>query len=194
MHRIKILFNKYTSLSKQGEEFLLRHGKIKTYLKNEIFIQQNQKNEMFGILLDGLVGYSIINYNNDLTFTKVITPFNYFVGSKHVFSKRETNENIHFLKKSQVFITSNSNIQHAIRKMPEYNLMYHILKQKHITICNNYLHIRQLKDEQKLIYFYRFFPELKNQLTINQICSLLGFSNSRQYYISLKKFLAKREH
>lgn len=193
MQRIKNHFNKYTSLSAQGEEFLFKHGKIKTYFQNELFIQQNNKNDLFGLLLDGLVGYSITNTNNDLKYTKVISPFNYFVGSKHLFSSKETNENIQFLKKSEVLIINNSHIKQAIIKIPEFNTMYHILKQRYIIICNNYLQIQQLKDEQKLIYFYRFFPELKNQLTINQICSLLSFSNTRQYYTSLKRFLENRD-
>ncbi|MCA5004060.1 cyclic nucleotide-binding domain-containing protein [Sphingobacterium bovistauri] len=193
MHRIKQLFSKHTSLSGEGEDFLKKYGKIKSYDKEEIFVQQNQNNNLFGILLDGLVGNSITNKNFDNVLTKVITPLNYFVGTKHIYSSNGAAENIHFLKKSEAFIINVVHIKEAIKFFPEFNLMYHILKQQHITICINLLHIQQLKNEQKLIYFYRYFPDLKNQLTINQICSLLGFSNTRQYYSSLEKFLRHKE-
>lgn len=192
MIRIKQLFSKYTPLSEKGEEFLQKHGRIKSYNKGDIFIHQQQKNNLFGILLDGLVAYSITNQQHDVTLTKIITPYNYFVGNKHIYSKSNALENIHFIKNSEVFIINNDLIGQAIKNFHEFNLMYHILKQQYITICNNLLYIQQSKNELKLIYFYLYFPSLKNQLTVSQICSLLGFSNSRQYYISLEKYLRQK--
>lgn len=188
MLRIKQLFSKYSPLSEKGEEFLQKHGRIKSYDKGEIFIQQKQKNNLFGILLDGLLAYSITNQQHDVILTKIITPYHYFVGSKHVYSNSNALENIHFIKNSEAFIINIDLIQQAVKNFPEFNLMYHILKQQYITTCNNLLYIQQLKNEHKLIYFYSYFPDLKNQLTVSQICSLLGFSNSRQYYISLEKY------
>lgn len=188
MQRIKILFSKFSPLSEEGENFLFQHGRIKQFEKGNFFVQQNQSNNLFGILLDGLLAYSITNENYDNLLTKVITPRNYFVGSKHIYSTSGALENIHFLKNSEAFIISNEHIRQAIKRFPEFNLMYHILKQQYITICNNFLYLQQLKNDIKLIYFYRYFPNLKNQLTVVQTCTLLGFSNTRQYYISLEKY------
>ncbi|WP_159634755.1 hypothetical protein [Sphingobacterium composti Ten et al. 2007 non Yoo et al. 2007] len=188
MNRVIAFISRYTKLSEQAIDYLYIHGRIKKYRKGSIFILQQDTNNLSCLLLDGLAGCSIMNHKYDLALTKVITPFNYFVGSKHIYSNKGSRENIEFLKDSEGFIINRINVQHAIRSFPEFSLIYHILKERNIAMCSHFIHLHKIKYVDRLSFLYHHFPEVKNQLTIQQLCSLLGYTNSKQYYFALEKY------
>ncbi|WP_149913413.1 cyclic nucleotide-binding domain-containing protein [Sphingobacterium cavernae] len=188
MNRTIAFINKYTDLSEQAIDFLYTYGRIQKYRKGEIFVLQQESNKRSCLLLTGLVGFSIINDKNDSVLTRIITPMNYFVGCKHIYSNKGALANIEFLKDSEAFVLNNLHLLQAIRNFPEFSLIYNILKQKDLVTCNHYIHLNKIKHIDRLTYFYSHFPELKEQLTVRQLCILLGFSNSKQYYFALEKY------
>ena len=188
MERVISYINKYTTISADAEAFLRENGEIVTYEKGAIFVKENEKKFYAAFLLDGLVAFSIIKNREKLVYSKLLTPFHYFVGNKHIFSQKPSNQTIQFLRKSEVYMITRRNARIAVEKFKELNFLFHLLKQKEINLSNHFINIHKLHYSERLSYFYQEFPELHGKLTLKEINLLLGFTSNKQYYSSLRAY------
>ncbi|MFD2553555.1 hypothetical protein [Sphingobacterium tabacisoli] len=62
---------------------------------------------------------------------------------------------------------------------------YHILKQHELELTKVSLRIPNLDRKERLMYLCDQLPETKDQMTVRQLCSLLGYTDDRQYYKAL---------
>lgn len=185
MDRLIHLINRYTNLSSSTLDFLLGHGRMVTQPKGYVFIQYGQRKMYYCLLLDGMIGYLSENENGGETLQKIGLPYHYFVGTKHVFSNRSATHKIIFLQDAAYYMISNKDFQYGIKNYPELNLLYHILKQRNLDVANHFIHLNRIDRKLRLHYLYHHFPYAAHKLTVRSLCSLLGFTNLRQYYKAL---------
>lgn len=185
MKRLTEYLNKYGLLSEDLKVYLHRHGKLKSYSKGEYFVTQYDIQHSWCFLLEGLAGYQTLDNKGNLKLERLCPVNHYFVGTKHIFSKSTNRTAIQFLQPSVVYIISNEDLKNGIRLFDELNEIYHIMKQHELDIRQIFLRTPNIPRQQRLAYIYDHLPEVKDKITVRQICSLLGFTNSRQYYEAL---------
>ena len=188
MDRIVSFINKYTYLSPAAADFLMSNGKLQTFKKGDLFVKENETKYSIGFILEGLAAISITKNKKSIILTKLIPPNHYIVGNKHIYSRKPSLETIQFLRKSEVYVINTFKAQMAVEKFREFNLIFHILKQKDLILYNHFVHLHKLHHTERLTYFFLHFPEFFGKLTVKELMSLMSLSNSRQYYTSLKNY------
>lgn len=188
MDRLTEYLNKYGVLSEDIKGYLHRHGKLKSYSKGEYFVTQYDIQHSWCFLLEGLAGYQTLDNKGGIKLERLCPVNHYFVGTKHIYSKSTNRTAIQFLQASAVYIISNEDLKNGIRLFKELNEIYHILKQHELDIRQTFLRIRDLPREQRLTYLFDHLSETRDQMTVRQLCSLLGYTNSRQYYEALNHY------
>lgn len=184
MHRIIQYFNQYKILDKAAQDFLIRHGQLHTYKKGSYYITRHEKKYDWCFLLEGLVGYEV-STDRGQVLERLCPIHHYFSGTKHPYSHGSKNAALIFLQPSIVYSISNNSFKLGIKQHHELNTVFHILKQHEINLTAIFLRLPKIARETRLTYLYQAFPEIEGQLTIKQLCSLLGYTDNRQYYKAL---------
>lgn len=185
MERLIQFLKNYTSLSTATIDFLSTKGYITQQPKGAVLLKPNQIKMNWYLLLDGLVGYKMEQENGTEILQKICTPYHYFVGTKHLYSVKPNKYKLVVLQQAEIYRIQHVDLQHGIKQYPEINLLYHILKQRNLDASNHLIHIQRMDRQERLHYLYKHFPTVQNNLTIRSLCSLLGFTNLRQYYKAL---------
>ncbi|WP_140937596.1 cyclic nucleotide-binding domain-containing protein [Sphingobacterium lumbrici] len=194
MERLEGYFGRYGALSREILEFLQRYGKLNPYCKGEYYIDLYSIKNTCCILLDGLVSYETIQQKGKVVIEQLAVPYQYFSGTKHIYSNNGEEVAIRFLRDSTVYEIRNEHLQQGIKSYPELSNMYHILKQHYVDSVKVFLRLQNLERNIRLWYLYTHIPELEHEsLTVEQLCSLLGFTNSRQYYKALDYYYSHRK-
>lgn len=188
MHRLETYFTRYTTLSQASKDFLSSHGRIRNFKKGSYFVGQHELKHKWCFLLDGLIGYEILDRHGKMQLERLGTVHQYFVGTKHAFSPNGAAVAVRFLQNSTVYTISNIHLQTGIRQYTELSQVYHILKQHSLDALYIFIRINKLDRIQRLAYLYSQLPEVKGQLTVRQICSLLGYTNTKHYYQALEYY------
>ena len=193
MERLEGYFGRYGTLSRETLEFLYRYGKLNSYCKGEYYIDLYTTKNSFCILLDGLVAYEIMQQKGKVVIELVAVPYQYFSGTKHIYSNTGEEVAIRFLRDSTVYEIKNEHLQKGVNTYPELSNLYHILKQHYVDSFKVFLRLQNLERDLRLWYLYSNMPELEHEsLTIEQLCSLLGYTDNRQYYKALDYYHAHR--
>lgn len=188
MDRLTEYLNKYGLLSEDIKVYLHRHGKLKSYNKGEYFVTQYDTQHSWCFLLEGLAGYQTLDNKGNIKLERLCPANHYFVGTKHIFSKSTNRTAIQFLQSSAVYIISNDNLKNGILLFKELNEIYHIMKQHELDLRQIFLRIPHLARIERLSYLYDQLPSVKEKLNVRQLISLLGYTNSRQYYEALNYY------
>ncbi|WP_164108679.1 MULTISPECIES: hypothetical protein [Sphingobacterium] len=193
MDRIEKYLEKYGLLTTKAKEYLRQYGKIMYFSKNAYFLFQHETKHNWCFLLEGLVGHQIIDKKGNSKLIKLCPTNHYFVGTKHIFSKSRPRTAIQFLQPSTIYMISNEDLKTGIRKFAELNEIYHIMKQHELDIREIFLSIPSVMRDERIAYLFDHLPEVKGKMTVKQLCSLLGYSDDRQYYRALDYFNNRRE-
>lgn len=191
MHRVIHYFNSYNILEKTTQDFLYSHGRIQTFSKGSYYIHNQETKHDWCFLLEGLLGYEVIS-DTGSALEQLCPTQSYFVGTKHLYSSSAKNTALIFLQTSVVYSISNHNLRLGIAQYPELDHVYHILKQHELNLTAIFLRLPKIAREERLSYLYHSLPEVIGKLTIQQVCSLLGYTNHRQYYKALKYYFENR--
>lgn len=192
MDRIEKYINRYRLINDSIIGYLRQHGEIIQYSKNEYFVLQHETKPTWCFLLKGLVGYQLLDDGGNIKLERLCPVNHYFVGTKHLFSKSKHSAAIQFLQPSIVYSISNEHLKAGIRQFKELNEIYHILKQHELDITQIFLRIPNIVRDERLAYLFDYLPEVKGQLTVKQLCSLLGYTDDRQYYRALNYYNNRR--
>lgn len=188
MYRLEAYFNRYTTLSQESKDFLSSHGRIRTFQKGSYFMGQHELKHKWCFLLEGLIGYEILDRHGKMQLERLGTINQYFVGTKHAYSPNGATVAVRFLQNSTTYTISNIYLQTGIRQYPELSQVYHILKQHSLDALHVFIRLNKLDRIVRLAYLYQQFPHVKEQLTVRQTCSLLGYTNTKQYYQALEYY------
>lgn len=189
MERIFDFFGRYRALTKAARHFLENHGRIRSYDKNDFYTFGNVSRSYWCVVLKGLVAFEIGDMNNDIHIERIAAENDYFSGNKHAFSRQADATSIHFLEKTTLFEIQNEHLQYAVSHLDDLQHLYQILKQQQLERLKHFLRLNKITRVHRISYLHRYFPELRGRLTIHQTCSLLGYSNSRQYYEAQRYYL-----
>ncbi len=192
MDRLTEYLNKYGLLSGDVKVYLHRHGRLKNYSKGEYFVTQYDIQHSWCFLLEGLAGYQTLDNKGGIRLERLCPANHYFVGTKHIYSKSTNRTAIQFLQASVVYIISNEDLKKGIRKYKNLNEIYHILKQHELELTKIFLRIPNLDRIERLKYLYDQLPSVKEKLTVRELCSLLGYTDDRQYYRALDYYHNQR--
>lgn len=190
MNRIIKYFSNYNIIDKTAQDFLYRHGRLHTYKKGSYYMSQQQKKQEWCFLLEGLVGYEVVGPNGQL-LERLCPVHHYFVGTKHAYSTSPKNTALIFLQPSVIYTISNKNFRQGLQQHQELDKVYHILKQHELNLANIFLRLPKIAREQRLAFLYQALPEVEGAMTVQQICSLLGYTDHRQYYKALNYYFDK---
>lgn len=185
MDRIEKYFERYEALSEAAKEYLRAKGEIVKFTKNAYYVRQNEAKQNWCFLLEGLVGHQVIDNKGNAKLVKLCPTNHYFGGTKHIFSKSAPRTAIQFLQPSTIYSIANKELQTGIRAFAELHEMYNIMKQHGLDIRDIFLGIPGVDRVERIAYLFDHLPEVKGQMTVKQICSLLGYSDDRQYYRAL---------
>ena len=185
MDRIEKYFDRYRLMHATVKDYLRQKGKLLHYKKNAYFVAHNETKHKWCFLLEGLAGYHSLDASGNTSLERLCPINHYFVGTKHLFSRSTNSTAIQFLEPSTVYIISNKDLKNGIQQYNELGEIYHIMKQHELDIRQIFLRIPNIPRQQRLAYLYDHLPEVKDKMTVRQLCSLLGFTNSRQYYEAL---------
>ncbi len=188
MERLQKYVERYTFLDAEARDFLSRHGKIRHCPKDSYYVVRYERKSTWCFILQGLVSFESMDAKGKVSIERVGTVHQYFSGTKHPYSISGSEVAIRFLKDSYIYEIPNQDFQTAIRQFAEIGHIYHILKQHNLHSLEVFLRINKMDRTQRLTYLYTQMPELKGQLTVEQLCSLLGYTDHRQYYKALEKF------
>ncbi|SKB95100.1 hypothetical protein SAMN05660841_03214 [Sphingobacterium nematocida] len=185
MDRVENYFGRYKLLSEEARNYLRSKGRIIKFNKNAYYVMQNEAKHNWCFLLEGLVGHQAIDKKGNAKYIKLCPINHYFVGTKHIFSKSKPRTAIQFLQPSTIYTISNEDLKTGIRKFAELHEIYNIMKQHELDMRDIFLGIPSITREERLAYLYDHLPEVKDKMTVRQLCSLLGYSDDRQYYRAL---------
>ncbi len=186
MKRLQDYLSGYVALPEEVINFLSQNGKIKHYKKEEYYIRENDIKHSSAFLLEGLLSYELLNKKMKIQIERIGTVNQYIEGTKHLYSRSSAEVAIRFLADSTVYEINNEILQEGIGRYPELNFLNHILKQQALNTIKVYIRIPKLDREERLAFLYAKIPELIGKLTVDQMCSLLGYTDHRQYYAALK--------
>ena len=187
MERLIHYITQYTALSEEAAAFLKQHGQLHYGSKDSYYVIQHGRKSSWCWLLQGLLAFEFSDTKGSIHIERLGLVNQYFSGTKHPYSLNGSSLAIRFLQDSLFYEISNPHFQKAIHLFPEFGQVYHILKQQYLNNLEIFLHISKLERVQRLSYLYSNIPQLKGQLTVAQLCSLLGYTNHRQYYKALSK-------
>lgn len=185
MDRVEKYFNRYESISFEAREYLRTKGEIMNFKKNTYYVLQHEAKHNWCFLLEGLVAHQVIDKKGNTKYIKLCPINHYFVGTKHIFSKSKPRTAIQFLHPSTIYTISNEDLKTGIRKFAEIHEIYNIMKQHELDMRDIFLGIPTVTREERIAYLFDHLPEIKGKMTVKQLCSLLGYSDDRQYYRAL---------
>lgn len=188
MEKLFKYLKQYIPLSDSAKEYLENKGRVLTFKKGENYILQQQSKHNWCFLLEGLVIFHSIDSKGKETIEKFCPVNHYFVGTKHIFSKSPQRPAIQFIQPSSIYTISNQDLKKGIKQYKELYEFYNILKQHEINYSQIFLGITRTPREERLAYLEEHFPGIRMQMTVRQICSLLGYTDDRQYYKALDYF------
>ncbi|MEN5435277.1 hypothetical protein ABE545_16705 [Sphingobacterium faecium] len=186
MKRLQDYLSGYTSLSEEAKTYLSQNGTIKFYKKDAYYLKENDIKHRTAFLLEGLLCYEFLNKKGKIQIERIGIVHQYIEGTKHPYSRSCAEVAIRFLYDSTVYEINNEPLQQGIKAYPELNYLNHILKQHAINTMKVYIRISNLDREERLAFLYTKIPELIGKLTVGQLCSLLGYTDHRQYYTALR--------
>jgi len=184
---------RHIDLKKEHLDFLMEHGQIHSFKRGEYYISTQETKQRWCILLEGLIAFEVLGPRNQIVIERIGLAGQYFSGTKHIYSTHGEGTAVHFLRASIVYEIRNKDLQEGINSYPEISQLYHILKQHQLDIVKVFLRIHKLERNARLSYLYWQFPELWQQLTIRQLCSLLDFTNTKQYYRALAAYYRQEQ-
>lgn len=178
-------FQHYRKLCPEALDFIQSQGKIKTYVKNEWYKQEEENIPKWCFVLDGLVAKIGYKNGNNEYIERLCPAQGCFTGSKHAYSNSREPLAIQFLQPTTLYEIPITALQEALIKFPELREIYQILQQHRQLRLQEQVHILRLPVLQRLHALFSVRPQIFAQLTVAQRMSYLGISNFREYYKAL---------
>lgn len=185
MERLFNYIRDYIPISDTATTFIKNKGRILNFKKGENYILQQQSKHYWCFLLEGLVIFHSLDSKGKETIEKFCPVNHYFVGTKHIYSESPQRPAIQFIQPSTVYSISNHDLKAGIKQYKELYEFYNILKQHEINYSQIFIGIPRTAREERLAYLEEHFPRIRDEMTIKQVCSLLGYTDDRQYYKAL---------
>lgn len=192
MDRMFNFLEGYRSLTSTSRDFLRMHGGITSYRKNDFYVLAYESKPYWCFVLGGLVSFEAHDMDLHIFIERIIIKNEFFSGSKHAFSPRADSVSIRFLEPTILFEISNVHFQYAVDQFTDIQQLYQILKQQQVERLKYFLRLNKIARVYRISYLYEHFPELLGRLTVQQVCSLLGYTTNRQYYEAQRYFLRQR--
>ncbi|WP_134090839.1 Crp/Fnr family transcriptional regulator [Olivibacter sp. XZL3] len=192
MERFFTFWRKYVTLNWDDKQFIRQHARVLTYSKNEYYIMKGEVKLRWCFVLEGTVAGLDIPPNTQETIYWVSTANDYFVGTKHPFSKRSNQLAIRFLENSSILEIPIFHLQDAQRTRPAFAELLHVLKQHKINQRTQLLKIMKMKPHQRFDVSMQYLPKQIHPLTMQQRLRFLNI-NKRTYYRSLMNYLRKNK-
>ncbi|ERJ60027.1 cyclic nucleotide-binding domain-containing protein [Sphingobacterium paucimobilis] len=184
-------FQKYTDLSAEAKAYLTQHGKIHSGAKGSPYKLTQQQKNTWCFILSGMVVKEHLNHNGKPCIDRFSIAGDYFVGTRHAFTKRAESFTIVFAHETTYYEINNTAFQEAVNRFSCISYVYHIFKQHKLDQANDLAYIRSLHYMYRIHALYKRMPLLAALLTVEQRRLLLEIANNRDYYAAQRYYISK---
>src|SRR5690554_7406764 len=119
MERLLSFWNLHTRITKEAEQYLLRHGSLETYGSRMYFMHPHQRKPYWCIVLDGLACGYIVDATGERQIRWFAEPLQGFTGVRHLYTPRKSNHYIQFLAESRILKVPALKMRIAKERFPE---------------------------------------------------------------------------
>lgn len=190
MHRLFDFWEHYMSIPHDARLFLERHGQIRQYKKNTIFSSPDEPKYYWCFTLEGLVaGLHYAKDGKTNSFRWLSTPYSYFTGTEHAFTRRAGNIYTEFLMDTTFVQLPGTLAIIGQQQYPAISELFHILKQHQVYHLRNYvLLLQEKKYDERYRMLIEEMPEIIQHSTNKIQQRFLQVGNGTFYRIK-KRYL-----
>lgn len=175
MDKLFTFWRKYVSISTASEVFVRQHAKIHRYKKNSFFARYYEVKPYWCFIVEGLAAGCMTEEDGKKRIIWLVTPPDYFTGTKHNYSNHGENLDIRFLVNSKIIAIRQEQMRYAQQHLADVGELMQVLKQRKLNQQHQLLEISKItNDIDKYVAFRTAFPELGALLTNRQVSQFLN--------------------
>jgi len=190
MDRFFTFWSNYMDISADARNYITNHARIRQY-KPKVFSYADDPMPYWCFVLEGLAAGIHYTADRQRNIRWLATPYHYFTGTEHPFTKRQTDVAIEFLDSSVLFLLRNEHAVIAQQRYPAVSELFHILKQHRINQLRKQVLLLQ---EQNNYERYRILVEELPEIVqhSNNIVQREVLQVSKGTFYRIKKRYLKR--
>jgi len=183
---------KYGNISEQEELNIRNYFIHKNCKKKDILIEKNSSCDKLFFVINGLLRTYYLDVDGN-EFTRRIAWENGFLTNMVSFRKNgiDNNETIECIENAEILEISKKKLDSLLSSSENLTKIYQIILEKYMSVnIKRYQHITTSNPAQKLVYFNKNYPDLKNRINDTILATYLSIS--RKTLVRTKKDLVKK--